>query len=130
MQDAHCEALVRAADKDRFLATLFAPAEHRGALFALYAFNLEVARVREVVREPLSGEIRLQWWSDVLRGEGRGEVGAHPVAAALRATIARYQLAGGAARCADRGAPVRPLRRSDGDARRSRKLRRRRRPRA
>ena len=34
MQDAfaHCEALVRAADKDRFLATLFAPAEHRAAL--------------------------------------------------------------------------------------------------
>ena len=92
MQDAHCEALVRAADRDRFLATLFAPAEHRSALFALYAFNLEVARVREVIRDPLSGEIRLQWWSDVLHGEGRGEVGAHPVAAALRATIARYQL--------------------------------------
>jgi phytoene synthase len=89
---AHCKALVRAADKDRFLATLFAPAEHRGALFALYAFNLEVARVREVVRDPLAGEIRLQWWSDVLHGADRGEVEAHPVAAALRATIARYAL--------------------------------------
>jgi 15-cis-phytoene synthase len=92
MQDAHCQALVRAADKDRYLATLFAPAEHRGALFALYAFNLEVARVREVVRDPLAGEIRLQWWSDVLQGVDRGEVGAHPVAAALRAAIARYRL--------------------------------------
>jgi 15-cis-phytoene synthase len=89
---AHCEALVRAADKDRFLAALFAPAAHRGALFALYAFNLEVARVREVVRDPLAGEIRLQWWSDVLHGADRGEVEAHPVAAALRATIARYAL--------------------------------------
>jgi phytoene synthase len=89
---AHCEALVRAADKDRFLATLFAPAAHRGALHALYAFNLEVARVREVVRDPLAGEIRLQWWSDVLHGADRGEVEAHPVAAALRATIARYAL--------------------------------------
>jgi phytoene synthase len=92
MQDAHCEALVRAADKDRFLATLFAPAEHRGALHALYAFNVEIARVREVAREPLAGEIRLQWWSDVLRGAGRGEVEANPVAAALLATIARYKL--------------------------------------
>src|SRR5882762_5957019 len=89
---AHCEALVRAADKDRFLATLFAPAEHRGALHALYAFNVEIARVREVVREPLAGEIRLQWWSDVLRGAGRGEIEANPVAAALLATIARYRL--------------------------------------
>ena len=89
MQDAfaHCEALVRAADKDRFLATLFAPAEHRQALFALYAFNVEVSRVREAVREPLAGEIRLQWWSEVLAGEGRGEVAANPVAAALLATM-------------------------------------------
>jgi 15-cis-phytoene synthase len=92
MPDAHCRALVRAADKDRYLTALFAPAEHRGALFALYAFNLEVARVREVVHDPLAGEIRLQWWSDVLHGADRGEVAAHPVAAALRAAIARYRL--------------------------------------
>jgi 15-cis-phytoene synthase len=94
MQDAfaHCEGLLRAADKDRFLATLFAPAEHRDALFALYAFNVEIARVREVVREPVAGEIRLQWWHDVLGGGGRGEVAAHPVAAALLASIARYRL--------------------------------------
>jgi len=89
---AHCETLVRAADKDRFLAALFAPFEHRGALHALYAFNAEIARVREVIREPVAGEIRLQWWRDVLGGEGRGEVAAHPVAAALAATIARYRL--------------------------------------
>jgi 15-cis-phytoene synthase len=94
MQDAfaHCEGLVRAADRDRFLTTLFAPAEHRPALLALYAFNLEIARVREIVHEPLAGEIRLQWWSDVLEGEGRGEVVAHPVAAALLASVARYRL--------------------------------------
>jgi phytoene synthase len=87
---AHCEALVRAADRDRFLAALFAPRERREALFALYAFNVEIARVREVVRDPVAGEIRLQWWSDVLAGDGRGE--AHPVAAALRASVARYGL--------------------------------------
>src|SRR5262249_5331130 len=94
MQDAfaHCEGLFRAADKDRFLTALFAPAKRRDALFALYAFNLEIARVREVVREPVAGEIRLQWWSDVLGGAGRDEVAAHPVAAALLATIARYRL--------------------------------------
>jgi len=90
MQDAfaHCEGLVRAADKDRFLSALFAPAEHRNALLALYAFNLEIARVREVAREALAGEIRLQWWSDAVEGRGEG----HPVAAALLGTIARYQL--------------------------------------
>jgi phytoene synthase len=88
----HCEALVRAADKDRFLATLFAPARYRRALFALYAFNIEVARVRELAREPMPGEIRLQWWRDVFSAAGGGEFKAHPVAAALTDTIVRYRL--------------------------------------
>lgn len=87
----HCEQLVREADKDRFLATLFAPADKRGALFALYAFNLEVARVREMVRETLAGEIRLQWWRDAIES-GANEASANPVAAALRDTIERFQL--------------------------------------
>jgi 15-cis-phytoene synthase len=91
MQDnyEHCAALVREADRDRFLATLFAPAEHRDALFSLYAFNVEVARVRDAAREPLPGEIRLQWWREMLSGERDGEAAAHPVAAALKETLAR-----------------------------------------
>ena len=95
MQDAfaYCAELVRTADRDRFLSTLFAPAEHRGALHALYAFNVEVARVREVAREPLPGEIRLQWWSEVLRGERAGEASANPVASALLTVTGRYRLA-------------------------------------
>jgi 15-cis-phytoene synthase len=88
---AYCENLVREADKDRFLAALFAPAETRPALFALYAFNIEVARVREVVREAMAGELRLQWWRDAIE-TGAGEASAHPVAAALREVIARYRL--------------------------------------
>ena len=88
----HCEDQVRAADKDRFLATLFAPAERRGPLFALHAFNLEIAGVRERVREPMAGEIRLQWWRDVLSGERDGEAAANPVAAALLETVARCSL--------------------------------------
>src|SRR5476649_1148199 len=85
----HCAALVREADRDRFLSTLFARAEHRDALFALYAFNVEIARVRELAREPMPGEIRLQWWREILSGERDGEAVAHPVAAALRETLAR-----------------------------------------
>jgi len=94
MQDAftYCAELVRQADRDRFLASLFAPAERRGALHALYAFNIEVRRVRDAAREPLPGEIRLQWWTDVLNGERRGEASANPVAAALLTTIERHGL--------------------------------------
>lgn len=59
---AYCEDLVRAGDKDRWLASLFALADRRAYLHALYAFNLEVARVRALAHEPMAGEIRLQWW--------------------------------------------------------------------
>lgn len=88
----HCERLVRVADKDRYLATLFAPADKRGPLFALYAFGAEIAGVRDRVREPMAGEIRLQWWRDVLNGERSGEAAANPVAAALLETVARFAL--------------------------------------
>ena len=89
----HCAALVREADRDRYLATLFAPGKHREALLALYAFNVEIARVRDLAREPMPGEIRLQWWREVLGGERQSEARAHPVAAALRETLMRYKLA-------------------------------------
>jgi phytoene synthase len=90
---AYCADLVRAADHDRFIASLFAPAQQRGSLHALYAFNSEVARVREAAREALPGEVRLQWWSEVVGGERRGEAQANPVAAALLATIESHGLA-------------------------------------
>ena len=94
MQDvfSHCEAIVRAADKDRFLSALFGPAEHRGALYALYAFNVEVARIRDRVKEPLAGEVRLQWWREALSGERPIEARGHPVACALVEVIGRYGL--------------------------------------
>jgi phytoene synthase len=94
MQDAfaYCAELVRAADRDRFIASLFAPAEKRGALHALYAFNAEVARVRDAAHAALPGEIRLQWWSDVIGGQRTEEAGANPVASALLATIDRFGL--------------------------------------
>jgi phytoene synthase len=88
----HCEALLRAADKDRFLATLFAPADKRGPLFALYAFNAEIASVRDRAREPMPGEIRLQWWRDVINGERAGEAAANPIAAALTDIVAGFAL--------------------------------------
>ena len=90
--DRHCEALVYAVDKDRYLATLFAPADKRGPLFVLYAFNAEIGGVRERAREPMPGEIRLQWWRDVINGERMGEAAANPVAAAITGTIARFSL--------------------------------------
>jgi phytoene synthase len=88
----HCEALVRSADKDRYLSALFAPAEHRGALFALYAFHIEVARIPDVVTEPLAGEVRLQWWSEAIYDQRPEEMRGHPIANALAEVIDQYRL--------------------------------------
>ena len=81
-------ALVRRHDHDRFQTALFAPSGRREALFALYAFNYEVARVRETVSEPVLGQIRLQWWRESIAAafEG-GPVRNHLVVEALTAAI-------------------------------------------
>ncbi|MGJ4855664.1 phytoene/squalene synthase family protein [Labrys sp. La1] len=89
---AYCESLLREHDRNRWLANLFAPAEHRRALNALYAFNSEIERVRDMVSEPLPGEVRLQWWRDLLEGQARGQISGHPVASELMAAIDRYHL--------------------------------------
>ncbi|HEX2216388.1 MAG TPA: squalene/phytoene synthase family protein [Xanthobacteraceae bacterium] len=85
MQDSfqYCQQLVREQDKDRFLSALFAPVSRRPALYALYAFDIEIARIGARVREPLAGEVRLQWWREVLGGGRSEEALANPVAAAL-----------------------------------------------
>ncbi|TPM31574.1 phytoene/squalene synthase family protein [Mesorhizobium sp. B2-3-4] len=82
---------VRAADHDRYLTALYAPADKRAALFSLYAFNAEIAGIRDRIHEPLPGEVRLQWWRDVIAAGGEAGAG-HPVAEALNATIATSRL--------------------------------------
>ena len=62
----HCDELVRSEDKDRWLTALFVPEERRPLIHALYAFNAELARVRDQVSQPMLGEIRLQWWDDAV----------------------------------------------------------------
>src|SRR5215467_16156755 len=76
-------ASVRAADPDRYFSALFAPADLRPLLFALYAFNAEVARVAESVREPMLGAIRLEWWRETAEGAARGTPRNHDVARGL-----------------------------------------------
>jgi phytoene synthase len=94
MQEAasYCAELVRNADRDRYIATLFAPAHNRDALYALYAFDVEVTQVRDRAREAAPGEIRLQWWREVAQGERHGEAMTSPVAASLLNAIERYRL--------------------------------------
>src|SRR6267154_836688 len=84
--------LVRAHDFIRYASTLFVPAAQRRALLAIYAFNVEISRVREQVSQPLPGEMRLQWWTDMLAGAGHGGVEGNPVAAELKLAIQTWFL--------------------------------------
>jgi phytoene synthase len=87
-----CADLVRSHDFSRYASTLFVPADQRRALLAVYAFNVEVSRVRELVSQPLPGEMRLQWWTDMLAGDGHGGVEGNPVAAELKLAIRTWRL--------------------------------------
>ncbi len=85
--------LLRRHDRDRYLTALFAPAERRDALMALYAFNHEVAKTRETVTEPMLGRIRLQWWREGLAAAyGSGPVRQHEVMVPLADAIRRFGL--------------------------------------
>jgi len=89
---AFCADLVRSHDFARYASTLFLPSDQRRALLAVYAFNTEISRVHEQVSQPLPGEIRLQWWTDMLAGAGHGGVEGNPVAAELMLAIRSYRL--------------------------------------
>jgi 15-cis-phytoene synthase len=99
---SYCQATLRDHDKDRYLADLFIPADIRHHAHALHAFSYEIARVRDVVSEPMSGELRHQWWRDAIEGaaledqaRGRqpaGDAQANPIAAALLDSVARHHL--------------------------------------
>ncbi len=86
---AACEETVRRFDPDRYFASLFAPAQCRSLLFALYAFNYEVARLGECSREPMLAAVRLQWWREAVEQARDGKPRAHPAAIGLAELFTR-----------------------------------------
>lgn len=93
MQDTDSQILtdLRDTDRDRYLACLLAPVESQPSLAALYAFNAELARIRELVHEPIPGEIRMQWWRELLENEEATGEG-HPLARDLLECIRKHRL--------------------------------------
>jgi len=89
---SHCAELVRNHDFTRYVSALFVPAPERRALLALYAFNVEICRVQAQVSQPLPGEMRLQWWRDLLAGSEHGGVEGNPVAAELLLAVRSHRL--------------------------------------
>ncbi len=84
--------LVRSRDRERYWCALFARAPDRQGLLALYAFDAELSHIAAAVREPMVGQIRLQWWRDAIDLAAPGTRTGNPVADALAAAILEYNL--------------------------------------
>ncbi|WP_193141726.1 squalene/phytoene synthase family protein [Meridianimarinicoccus sp. MJW13] len=83
-----CADVLERGDPDRFRAVLAAPVAARPVLLPLYAFNLEVARAPWVSAEVMIGEMRLQWWRDLLDEiVAGGTVRKHEVATPLSGVL-------------------------------------------
>lgn len=57
---------LKSVDPDRLRAAVFADKAGRERLQLLYAFHYELAKVPELVSEPMVGQIRYQWWRDAI----------------------------------------------------------------
>ncbi|AQX22614.1 MULTISPECIES: phytoene/squalene synthase family protein [unclassified Bartonella] len=88
----YCLDILRNTDRDRYISVLFAPKQKRRALAALYAFNAEIARIRESVRDPLMGEIRLRWWRDSIANDEQQNSESNPILNDLLKTITLFKL--------------------------------------
>ncbi|MBL4646405.1 MAG: squalene/phytoene synthase family protein [Rhizobiales bacterium] len=86
------EYSLKQSDSIRFYSAQFSPADCRADLCTLYAFDMEIRKVSQSVREPMAGEIRLQWWRDVFLGERDGEAAASPIALAILELMRRRAL--------------------------------------
>eukprot|EP01116_Phalansterium_solitarium_P002382 TRINITY_DN12376_c0_g1_i1.p1 TRINITY_DN12376_c0_g1~~TRINITY_DN12376_c0_g1_i1.p1 ORF type:complete len:327 (+),score=63.32 TRINITY_DN12376_c0_g1_i1:122-1102(+) len=92
----YCLQQVRKFDYDHYLCGLFfRKASSRKAYFAVRAFNLEIANIREVVKDPAIGRMRIQWWRDNLTRIYQNAPPEHPVATALAEAVRNFRLTKG-----------------------------------
>jgi NADH dehydrogenase [ubiquinone] 1 alpha subcomplex assembly factor 6 len=87
-----CGEIARTHDPDRYLCALFAGPREREALFAALAFNHEVAKIRDVISEPMIGQIRLQWWREAIDGIIAGTPREHEVVLPLADAFGNFGL--------------------------------------
>lgn len=81
---------LRELDPERYACCLYLPALMRNDIATLWTFDAEVNRIASLVSEPMPGEIRLQWWRDLIKtNEGAGQ---GPLAQSLLSMVARHEL--------------------------------------
>lgn len=86
------DARVKRVDEERWLSSRYASREIRQTLIVLYAFYYELARVRLVVSDETMGQIRFQWWRNVLGELAEGQAREHDLAQALAEEVGAGRL--------------------------------------
>jgi NADH dehydrogenase [ubiquinone] 1 alpha subcomplex assembly factor 6 len=96
--DAYCLELVKTHDYESFVSGLLVPKQHRGIYYALRAFNVEMATIKDQIprNNVNAGRIRFQFWRDSLHqlyeGRGLSPSNNQPVAKALQHHMAHRDL--------------------------------------
>jgi phytoene/squalene synthetase len=96
--DKYCMDFVKTRDHSGYLSGLLMPREHRGVYYALQAYNIEIATIRDHIprNSVQAGRIRFQYWKDALQqmysSEGLDVSNTQPIANALNFYIHRHNL--------------------------------------
>lgn len=84
--------LNRKLDYENYLCVLLLPKRVRASVFAVRAFNVELARVQDAVSDPNIGRMRLQFWRDSLDSIYQDNPPQQPVALELAQAVAKHKL--------------------------------------
>ncbi|WP_373235825.1 phytoene/squalene synthase family protein [Cohaesibacter celericrescens] len=91
-----CKTELRKLDPVAHFSSLTADKKHRAALISFLAFVAEISRIPKMVSDPSMGEVRLQWWRDIVGDRDNNKTfsakNIGPLAAALKDTQRRYNL--------------------------------------
>ncbi|KAJ1303417.1 hypothetical protein OPQ81_011608 [Rhizoctonia solani] len=81
--NTYCQELVRKHDYEAYLCSYFYPRSAQPGYFALRAFNIELAMIRETVSRPIIGKMRMQFWRDAVKSINDNRPMKHPIVIAL-----------------------------------------------
>ena len=89
----YCIQQVREYDYESYVTILFMPRKQQPALWVVHAFRVELMRVKSLIREPMMGLIRFQWWRDSIEKLYDNDVLRHEVLTSLADIIPAHAIA-------------------------------------
>ncbi|XP_072324174.1 NADH dehydrogenase (ubiquinone) complex I, assembly factor 6 isoform X2 [Scyliorhinus torazame] len=88
----YCLQLVRNRDYEGFLSSLLLPPEFHSSVFALRAFNVELAQVQDLVTQKTIGLMRMQYWRQMIEDIYSDNSPPQPIAIELWKAVKKHKL--------------------------------------